>query len=74
MCLRLPHSELFRDEAVLDHLVNVFFLSERTLVVEVHVAHLLTDVGLVHALRVVSNKSVIHKTLPYEAAIYSIRV
>ena len=49
-CLRLPHSALLRDEAVLDDLVDVFLLSKATLVVHVHVAHLLADVGLVNTL------------------------
>lgn len=43
-----PHSELLRDEAVLDDLVYVFLLRERTLVIQVQIPHLLADVGLVH--------------------------
>lgn len=69
LCLRLPHSELFGYETVLDHLVNVLFLSEGTLVVEVHISHLLADVGLVHTLRVMPHESVIHEALTDEVTV-----
>lgn len=49
--LRLAHTKLLRDEAIFDYLVNVLFLSKRTLTTDVEVAHLLAYVGLMDALR-----------------------
>lgn len=57
--LRLPDSKLFGYEAVLDHLINVLFLSKGALIIEVHISHLLANVGLMHALRVMPCESVV---------------
>ena len=72
--LWFTHSELFRDKAVFDDLVNVLFLGEGTLVIEIHVAHLLADVWLVDTLWMVPNEPMVHQTLPNEVAIDSVRV
>ena len=74
LSLGLSHSKFLRNETVLDHLVDILFFGKRTLVLEVHIAHLLTDVGLVHALRVMSNEPVVDQALTYEVAIYTIGV
>ena len=58
LALGLPDTELLRDEAVFNHLVDVLFLGERTFVVEVQVAHLLANVWLVNTLRMVSDEPV----------------
>lgn len=50
LCLRFPHPKFLSDEAVFDHLVDVLFLGEWSLVVEVQISHLLADVLLVDAL------------------------
>lgn len=72
--LWLAHAELFRDKAVLDHLVDILFLGEWALVVEIHVAHLLTNVWLVHALGVMANEAVVDETLPNEGAVNAVCV
>lgn len=72
--LRFTHSELFRYEAVFDDLVNVLFLGEGPLVIEIHVAHLLADVWLVDTLWMVPDEPVVHQTLPNEVAIDSVSV
>ena len=74
LSLRLSHTEFLRNEAVFDHLVDVLFLGKWPLVLEVHVAHLLTDVGLVHALRVMPDEAVIGQTLPNEVPIDAVGV
>ena len=57
--LWLSHTELLCNEAVFDHLINVFFLGKGSLVVEVHIAHLLADVWLVYTLWMVPNEAMI---------------
>ena len=72
--LWLPHTELFCDEAVFDHLVNVLFLCERAFVIEVHVAHLLAYVRLMHTLWVMPDEAVVYDALADKAAIDSVGV
>lgn len=60
LSLRLPHPKLFCDEAVLDDLVDVFLLGEWSLVVEVHVAHLLADIRLMNTLRMVTHIPIVN--------------
>ena len=48
LVLGLSDFALLGDEAVLDHLINVLFLSISSLVVKVHVAHLLRYVRRMH--------------------------
>ena len=74
LSLRLSHAKFLRNEAVFDHLVDVLFLGKWALVLEVHVAHLLTDVGLVDALRVMPDEAMIDQTLPNEVPIDAIGV
>ena len=74
LSLRLANAELLRDEAVLDDLVDVLFPRERSLVIEIKVAHLLADVRLVHTLRVVPTEAVADETRSYEASVDSARV
>ena len=70
--LWLSYTEFLRYEAVFDYLVNVLFLSEWTLVVEVHVAHLLTNIRLVYILRMVPDEAVISKALTNDISIDTI--
>ena len=72
LCLRLSNTEFFRYEAVFDYLVNVLFLGEGTLVVEIHIAHLLADIRLVDILWVVPDEAVVGKALPNDIAIDTI--
>ena len=72
--MRLPHSEFLSDEAVLDHLVNVFLFSEWALIVEIHIPHLLTDIRLMDILWVVTDEAVVDKALSNEATVDSIGV
>ena len=72
--LRLPHAELLRNKAILDYLVNVLLFGEGPLVVKVQIAHLLADVWLVHALRVVPDEAMAHQALSYEVAVNAARV
>ena len=72
--LRLPHAELLRDEAVLDYLVNVLLFGEGPLVVEVEIAHLLADVWLMHALRVVPDEAMAYQALSNEVTVNATRV
>ena len=44
------HTKFLCYKAVLDYLVNVFLFSEWALATDVKVAHLLTDIWLMHAL------------------------
>ena len=72
--LGLPDAELLGDEAVLDDLVDVLLLREGPLVVEVEVAHLLADIGLVDGLRVVPDEAVVSQALSDEGPIDTGRV
>ena len=74
LSLRLSHAKLLRNEAVFDHLIDILFLGKWALVLEIHVAHLLTDVGLVHALRVMSDEAMTDQALPNEVPIDAIGV
>ena len=69
LALGLPHTEFLGNKAVFDDLINVLFLSKRPLVVEIHISHLLADIGLVNALGMVTNEAVAHEALPDEASI-----
>lgn len=72
LSLWLPHTELLSDEAVLNHLVYVLFLSEWSFVIKVHVSHLLTDIWLVYTLWVMPYEAMIDQTLPNKVSIYAI--
>ena len=72
--LRLPHAKLLRDEAVLDYLVNVLLFGEGPLVIEVEIAHLLADVWLVHALRMVPDEAMAYQALSNEVTVNTTRV
>ena len=74
LSLWLSHTELLRNEAVLNHLVDVFFLREGSLIIEVHVAHLLAYVRLVYALWVMTNEAMIDQALSNKVAIDAISV
>ena len=74
LSLRLPHTKFLRNEAVFDDLVDVFFFGKWSLVLEVHVAHLLTNVGLVHTLWVMPDEAMIDQTLPNEGPIDAVSV
>ena len=72
--LRLPDTELLRDKAVFDHLINIFLLREGPLVIEVHISHLLAYVWLVHTLWVMAHEAVADETLTYEATVEAVGV
>ena len=74
LSLRLSHTKFLSYEAVLNHLVYIFFFRKWALVVEVHIPHLLTDIGLVNVLRVVANEAVVSKVLANKIAVDSIGV
>ena len=74
LALGLSHTEFLGNKAVFDDLINVLFLSKRPLVVEIHISHLLADIGLVNALGMVTNEAVAHEALPDEASIQTCRV
>ena len=70
--LWLSHTEFLSYKAVFDYLVNVLFLSEWTLVVEVHIAHLLTDIRLVYILWVMPDEAMVSEALANDIAIDTI--
>ena len=72
LSLWLPHAELLCDEAVLNHLVYVLFLSKWSLIIKVHIAHLLADIWLVYALWVMPYEAMIDQTLPNKVSIYAV--
>ena len=74
LSLRLSHTKFLRNEAVFNHLVDIFFFCERSLVLKVHIAHLLTNVGLMYALWVMTNEAVVGQTLPNESTIDAVSV
>lgn len=74
LALGLPDSELLGDKAVFDHLIDVLFLGKGAFIIEVHAAHLLTYVRLVHALGVMADETVTHEALADEAAIDAVGV
>jgi hypothetical protein len=67
-----PHSKLLSDEAVLYHLIDVFFLRKRAFVVKVYITHLLADIWLMDTLWMMPCKTLIDKTLTNETSIYAI--
>lgn len=71
--LRLANSKLFCDKAIFDYLVYIFFLGKGTFIIEIEIAHLLANIGLVHALGV-THVSVVSHTLTDEASIHAISV
>ena len=72
--LRLPNAELLCDEAVFDHLVNVLFLGEGTILVQIQITHLLADVCLMNGLRMMAHKAMTDQTGSYKVTIQTIRV
>jgi hypothetical protein len=73
LSLRLANSKLFCYKAIFDYLVYILFLSKGSFIVEVEIAHLLANIGLVHALWM-SHVPMTCQTLSNEASIYSVRV
>jgi len=67
--LRLAYTEFLRDEAVFDDLIYVLLLPEGTFAAYIEITHLLADIGLVDALRMVAGVTVVHEALPNKAAI-----
>ena len=71
--LGLANSKLFGNKAIFDYLVYIFFLGKGTFIIEIEIAHLLANIGLVHALRVTHVPMASH-VLTDEASIYAISV